>query len=50
MVQKEQEIVKKLGGKKLTTNVSSNNPSQLKALVANGYVPVTVQHVFVKHN
>lgn len=49
IVQKEQEIVKKLGGKSVTTNVSSNNVSQLKALVMNGYVPVDIEHVFVKH-
>lgn len=49
IVQKEQEIVKKLGGKKVVTHVSSNNVSQLKALVMNGYVPVHIEHIFVKH-
>lgn len=49
-VQKEQEIVKKLGGDNVTTHVSSNNLSQLKALIMNGYVPTEIEHVFVKHN
>ncbi len=49
LIQKEQEIVKSLGGKKLRTVVSSNNSGQLKALVINGYVPVMIEHVFVKH-
>lgn len=50
MVQKEQEIVKKLGGKLVTTNVSSNNVNQCKALLANGYTVTNINHVFVKHN
>ncbi|SEW31053.1 hypothetical protein SAMN05216413_2026 [Ruminococcaceae bacterium KH2T8] len=50
MVQKEQEIVKLLGGKLVTTNVSSNNINQLKALLANGYAVSNINHVFVKHN
>ena len=50
MVQKEQEIVKKLGGKCVTTNVSSNNVSQIKALLANGYTFSKIDHVYVKHN
>jgi hypothetical protein len=50
LVQKEQEIVKKLGGKKVTTSVSSNNPSQVRALMLNGYIPVGIDHVFIKHN
>lgn len=49
IVQKEQEIVKRMGGKSLMTYVSSNNPSQLRALILNGYLPKDVQHVFVKH-
>lgn len=49
IVQKEQEIVKKLGGKKVVTHVSSNNVSQLKALAMNGYVPANVEHIFIKH-
>lgn len=49
IVQKEQEIVKKLGGKRVVTHVSSNNPSQLKALMLNGYLPKDIQHVFIKH-
>ena len=50
MVQKEQEIVKALGGKLVTTNVSSNNVNQCKALLANGYTVTNINHVFVKHN
>lgn len=49
LVQKEQDIVKSLGGKKLYTSVSSNNVSQLKALIVNGYIPVKITKVFVKH-
>lgn len=50
IVQKEQEIVKFLGGKLVTTNVSSNNVNQCKALLANGYTVTNINHVFVKHN
>ena len=50
MVQKEQEIVKSLGGKFVSTNVSSNNVNQCKALLANGYTVRNINHVFVKHN
>ncbi|SHG32865.1 hypothetical protein SAMN05720766_101207 [Fibrobacter sp. UWH9] len=50
MVQKEQEIVKSLGGKLVSTNVSSNNVNQCKALLANGYAIKNINHVFVKHN
>lgn len=50
MVQKEQEIVKALGGKFVSTNVSSNNVNQCKALLANGYTVRNINHVFVKHN
>lgn len=49
VVQKEQEIVKMLGGKRVITHVSTNNPSQLRALILNGYLLKDVQHVFVKH-
>lgn len=48
IVQKEQEIVKNLGGKYVETTVSSNNIGQLKALIANGYMPVLIEHVFIK--
>ena len=48
-VQMEQEIVKKLGAKYLETTVSSNNVGQLKALIVNGYVPISINHVFAKH-
>ncbi len=49
LVQKEQEIVRELGGEKLYTTVSTNNVGQLKALVFNGYFPVKIVRVFVKH-
>ena len=42
MVQKEQEIVKLLGGKLVATNVSSNNVNQCKALLANGYTVTNI--------
>lgn len=50
MVQKEQEIVKLLGGKLLMTKVSSNNVNQFRALLANGFTVNKINHVFVKHN
>lgn len=49
LVQKEQEIVREMGGKRLYTTVSTNNVGQLKALVFNGYSPAKVTRVFVKH-
>lgn len=49
IVQKEQEIVKQLGGKCVETTVSSNNVGQLKALIVNGYVPFSIDHVFVNY-
>ncbi len=50
IIQKEMEITRSLGGRKLTTAVSSNNPGQVKALVVNGYKPYYIEHVFIKHN
>ena len=50
IVQKEQEIVRSLGGKRVETQVSSNNLSQLKALELNGYRTVGINHILVKHN
>ncbi len=49
LIQKEQEIVRRAGGKRVTTHVSSNNPAQLRALMINGYVPMGIDHIFVKH-
>ena len=49
IVQKEPEITRKLGGKRLVTSVSSNNVGQLKALIMNGYKPYAIEHVLVKH-
>ena len=49
IIQKEPEITRKLGGKRLVTSVSSNNVGQLKALIMNGYKPYSIDHVLVKH-
>lgn len=49
VIQKEQEITKKMNGKYVETMVSSNNVSQLKALILNGYIPIEINHVFVKN-
>jgi len=49
IIQKEPEITRKLGGKRLITSVSSNNAGQLKALIMNGYKPYAIDHVLVKH-
>ena len=43
------EEVRKRGGKKLVLAVSTNNMVQIRALVANGFFPKSVDHVFVKH-
>ena len=50
IVQKEPEIVMELGGKKLETHVSTNNPGQVRALELNGYITKDINHVFVKHS
>ena len=50
IVVKEMEIVKSLGGKKVTTAVSTNNANQVKALIMNGYIPSKIDHVLIKHN
>lgn len=50
MVQKEPEIVRLLGGKFVSTNVSSNNVNQCRALLANGFTVRNINHIFVKHN
>ena len=44
------ELVKSRGGKSLSGFVSSNNLSQIKNLVKNGYIPEGVFHTFIKHN
>lgn len=49
IIQKEQEITKSLGGKRVTTAVSSNNVGQFKALIMNGYKPYMIEHIFIKH-
>ncbi len=49
IIQKEPEITRKLGGKRLVTSVSSNNVGQLKALIMNGYKPYAIDHVLIKH-
>ncbi len=50
IIQKEPEITRLLGGKRLITSVSSNNVNQLRALIINGYRPYNIEHVFIKHN
>ena len=49
IIQKEQEITRELGGKRVTTSVSSNNVGQFRALIMNGYKPYAVDHVLIKH-
>lgn len=49
IIQKEQEITKILGGKRVITSVSSNNVGQFKALIMNGYMPYSIDHIFIKH-
>lgn len=49
IIQKEPEITRDLGGKRLVTGVSSNNVGQLKALIMNGYRPYAIEHILVKH-
>ena len=49
IIQKEPEIARRLGGKRLITSVSSNNVNQLKALIGNGYMPYAIDHVLIKH-
>ena len=49
IIQKEPEITRELGGKRLVTSVSSNNVNQLRALIMNGYSPYAIDHVLIKH-
>lgn len=49
IIQKEPEITRALGGKRLVTSVSSNNVGQLKALIMNGYRPYSIDHVLIRH-
>ncbi len=49
IIQKEPEITRSLGGKRLVTSVSSNNVGQLKALIMNGYKPYAIDYVLIKH-
>ena len=41
---------KELGGKRIVTNVSSNNPVQVRSLLACGYKITQINHVYVRHN
>ncbi len=43
------EEVRKRGGKKVSTSVSTNNVIQLKSLAMNGYIPESISHTFIKH-
>lgn len=49
IIQKEQEITRSLGGKRVITSVSSNNVGQFRALIMNGYKPYAVDHVLIRH-
>lgn len=49
IIQKEQEITRLLGGKRVITSVSSNNIGQFRALIMNGYKPYAVDHVLIRH-
>lgn len=44
------EVVRNLGGKTVSTSVSTNNAVQLKSLTMNGYIPESISHTFIKHN
>lgn len=48
-VVKVPEEVEKRGGKKVRTNVSTNNLPQMRNLIANGYIPEGISHIFIKH-
>ncbi len=43
------EIVKRLGGRKLVIGVSTNNMSQIRAVVRSGFFPIRANHVYIKH-
>ena len=43
------DIVRKLGGKCVTADVSSNNTKQIKNLLQKGFAITSSYHVFVKH-
>lgn len=44
------DVVRQKGGKSVSTSVSSNNLTQIKSLLSNGYVVDEITHTFVKHN
>lgn len=46
---KLQDEVKKRGGKKISTSVSTNNITQIRALSTKGYIPEAITHTFIKH-
>lgn len=43
------EEVKRLGGKQLNINVSSNNAVQVRSVLASGYTVKDIHHIYVKH-
>ena len=43
------DIVRSYGGKKIETNVSTNNPAQIRNLIKSGFMPTEIVHVFVLH-
>lgn len=48
-VVKVPQVVQAYGGKSVSTNVSSNNPAQIRNLILNGYIPESITHTFIKH-
>jgi len=48
-VVKVPQVVQAYGGKSVSTNVSSNNPTQIRNLILNGYIPESITHTFIKH-
>ncbi len=44
------QTVRELNGHKLLTSVSSNNPTQIKSMISNGYSLEKIYHIYVKHN
>lgn len=44
------DIVKMLGGRSVETDVSTNNPAQIRNLINYGYMPTGISHTFVKHS
>ncbi len=43
------EVVRSLGGKRLSIGVSTNNMAQIRAVCRSGFFPVRATHVFIRH-